>query len=427
MTLPPTVLLTGAASGIGRATALLMAASGWRCVLVDMDAEGLARLESALTAAPQTEPTAAGAAPHRFIRADLTNPGEVERLAADLPPLDALINNAGRSDTSGVPLVEQPPSQLDRLLDLNLHAPRRLVTACLPNLRPGGRIVNVASGAGLHAIPWRGAYSPSKAGLIALTEALAAARPDLTVNALCPGFVSTELVEGLIAAGRLDPVEAVSMIPLGRMAAPAEMAHALHFLASTGAGCLRGQALSVDGGTSVYGGSRRQAPATLATLPLGLPLALTVQDGNGSSPWAVVGSVDAWPGSPADDLASTPRTYEAVLDPSPLDSPDGELLHAVHAAAARFATTHQDRASLTLLLPARRTTAWQHAGEPAAARMLVATLACEWASRHLRINAVEVPSPTNAAAIAPLLRYLAGASAQYLTGQTLVVEALTAL
>lgn len=394
---PPTVLITGAASGIGRETARLLAASGWQCVLVDRDAPGLDAVVAGL-------PAPAGA-PHIVRAVDLTDAAQIAALPQGLPPLDALINNAGMSDPSGVALAEQPVAQLDRLLALNLHAPQRLAAACLPLFRPGARVVNVSSGAGLHAIPWRGAYSPSKAGVIALTQALSAARPDLVVNALCPGFVRTELVDGLIAAGRLDPAEAVSKIPLGRMAVPQEMARVLRFLASPGAAALRGQIVPVDGGTSVYGGSRKLAPATLEALPLDLPLALQVAGDGGA--WSALATSASGP------------AYAAVFDPTPLASPEGGLVHAVHATAARFAARHGQQASLTLLLPAHAPSDWQLAGDAAAARMLVATLACEWGAQHLRINALELPDGTSPAQVQPLLHYMASAQAQYLTGQTL--------
>jgi NAD(P)-dependent dehydrogenase (short-subunit alcohol dehydrogenase family) len=422
MTTTPTVLITGAASGIGRATAHLMAVSGWRCVLVDVDADGLNRVQAEL-------PPSAGEA-HRVLALDLTDATQFDGLAERLPPLDALINNAGRSDASGVALDQQPPAQLDRLLDLNLHAPARMAAACLPCLVAGGRIVNVASGAGLHAIPWRGAYSPSKAGVIALTQALSAAQPDRIVNALCPGYVRTELVDGLIASGRLDADEAVAMVPLGRMAAPAEMAHTLHFLASPDAACLRGVALSVDGGTSVYGGSRRLPSATLAPLPLDLPLNLTVEQGS-ASPWSAISAALSAlrPAVSTDERADDNGraahvdgdSYPAVLDTSPLSTAEGGTLYAVHDAAVRFAARHPRQASLTLLMPAREVSDWSKAGDAAAARMLVSTLACEWGSRQLRINAVQVADTTTVGTAAPLLRFIAGAGAQYLTGQTLTV------
>ena len=392
-----TVLVTGAASGIGRAAARLFAARGWRCVLVDRNLQGLQQLAAEL---PAVE------APHVLRAVDLTDAAQVATLAEGTPPLDAVVNNAGMSDASNIALADQPPEQLDRLLALNLAAPAAVVTTCLPLLSPGARIVNVSSGAGLHAIPFRGAYSPSKAGLIAQSQALAQARPDLCVTVLCPGFVRTELVEGLIQAGRLQPEGAVAKIPLGRMGLPEELAEAMLFLAGEGAAPLHGGLLPVNGGSSIYGGSRPFAPAALAVSPLDLPLRLEI-----------VGDAALWRDVARTEVAGP--AYAACLDVSPLTCAPGDVLHAVHAAAVRFAARDPETASLTLLLPSGQSTDWQHAGDGAAARMLVSTLACEWGGRALRINALEVPPGAVPAALHPLLRYVAGAAAQYLTGQTL--------
>lgn len=395
-----TVLITGAASGIGRDTARLFAGAGWQCVLVDYNAQ-------ALFALGQELPTPAGAN-HVLCTVDLTDAQQIASLGHDLPALDAILNNAGMSDASNTPLDQQRPAQMQRLLALNLQAPAAVVEACTPVLKPGARIVNVSSGAGLAAIPWRGAYSPSKAGLIAQSRALAQAHPEWCVTVLAPGFVRTELVDGLIQAGRIVPERAVAKIPLGRMAAPAEMAQALYFLASAGAQPLSGQVLAVNGGSSIYGGSQAFAPASLALLPLDLPLQLDV----------VGPQADAWQA-----VAPTPVDgphYKACLDLTPLHAAPGAVFEAVHAAAVRFAARHPQQASLTLLLPAEQPGTWQHAGDGATARMLVATLACEWGARALRINALQVPPQADPASVQALLRYVCGAEAQFLTGQTLV-------
>ncbi len=397
-----TVLITGAASGIGRGAAHLFARAGWRCVLVDRNAQALSELGQHLPCA---------AAPHVLRAIDLTEPDQIAALRDDAVPLDAVLNNAGMSDTSNTPLDSQAAEQIERLLALNLAAPAAVVDACAERLRPGARIVNVASGAGLHAIPWRGAYSPSKAGLIAQTQALALARPDWCVTVLAPGFVRTELVESLVQTGRLNPERAVAKIPLGRMAQPDEMAHALHFLASPGARPLHGQVVAVNGGSSVYGGSLAFAPATLDPLPMELPLRLEIR-GSDAAPWQPV--------------APTPGPgphYEACLDLSAWHCAPGGLLRAVHAAAARFAACHAQQASLTLLLPHDRPGPWQTAGDGAAARMMVATLACEWGGRALRINALHTPAVPDARPLHPLLRFLCGPAAQYITGQTFVCQA----
>lgn len=394
-----TVLITGAASGIGRDAARLFASAGWQCVLVDYN-------EQALHALGRSLPHPAEAA-HMLRTIDLTDAKQIALLSEGTPALDAVLNNAGMSDSSNTPLADQSPQQTSRLLALNLAAPAAVVDACTQLLKPGARIVNVSSGAGLHAIPYRGAYSPSKAGLIAQTRALAQARPDLCVTVLCPGFVRTELVAGLIEAGRINPERAVAKIPLGRMAAPEEMAQALFFLASTGAAPLSGQVLAVNGGSSIYGGSQAFAPATLETLPLDMPVRLEVSGGNAEAWQAVAQASSAEP------------HYAACLDLSPLRG-EGSLLQAVHEAAIRFAARHAQQASLTLLLPPDEGGRWQDAGDGAAARMLVATLACEWGSRALRINALEVPPDTDPKSLHALLRFVCGPAAQYVTGQTLI-------
>lgn len=396
----PTVLITGAASGIGRDTARLFASAGWQCVLVDHN-------ESALRAVGGSLPEAAGA-PHVLRVVDLTDPRQIASLRDGTPALDAVLNNAGMSDASNTPLAAQAPAQMGRLLALNLAAPALVVKACASLLKPGARVVNVASGAGLRAIPWRGAYSPSKAGLIAQTQALAQAHPEWCVTVLCPGFVRTELVDALIQAGRLRPEGALGKIPMGRMAQPDEMAQALYFLASPGAAPLSGQVLSVDGGSSVYGGSQPLPLSTASLQPLDLPMRLEISGGE-AAPWHSVGAAsEAGP------------HYAARLDLSALRAAPSGVLEAVHAAAARFAASYTQQASLTLLLPAAQPGEWDTAGDRAAARMLIATLACEWGSRALRINALEVPADVEPPSVQPLLRYVCGAGAQFFTGQTLV-------
>ncbi|MFF7055306.1 SDR family NAD(P)-dependent oxidoreductase [Achromobacter spanius] len=459
-----TVLLTGAASGIGRATALRLARLGCRCVLVDRNAEALEGLLAELRAggsgalATNDESEAADAlgtvvmgggvlgaegsgvraaavsgslpalpATEHLVRvADLTDPNQINALADDMPPLDAIINNAGMTDASNLPVVEQAERDWQRLLDLNLHAPPRLLHALQSRLTPHARIVNVASGAGLHAIPLRGAYSPSKAGLIAQTQALARARPDLRVSVLCPGFVQTELVDGLIASGRLDPVRAVAKIPLGRLARPEELACALAFLASPDAAPLSGSRLSVDGGSSVYGGSQAYAPNAVSPVSCDTPLALTVH-----GDWPVRGDMQAHEHGHEREHEHEHEHeqkheqardgYPAVIDTTVLASPPGGRLAAVLAVARRHGTGGMDSkpSSLTLLLPRVEQADWEHAGDDAAARMLIATLACEWGPRARRINAVEVAPAHPDPALWPLLRFVAGAQAQYLTGQTL--------
>ncbi|MFS8978612.1 SDR family oxidoreductase [Cupriavidus necator] len=393
----PAVLITGAAAGIGRAAARRFARDGWRCVLVDRDGAALAATVAGLSA-PK-------AGRHEAVAIDLTDAGGIGALAERTGPLDALVNNAGMSDRTNRPVVEQGGEDWRTLLALNLDAPARLVDALSPRLVAGARVVNVASGAGLRAIPWRGAYSASKAGLIGLSQALARERPDFRVSVLCPGFVRTELVDRLIASGQLDPARITAKIPLGRMAEPEELAEAIRFLAGTSGAVPSGLLLSVDGGSSVFGGSRDFAPANVDPVPSDMPLGLRVA-GDVAGQWS--------------GLSQQGEGYAAVLDVSPLRAPPGDRLAAVHEAAQRFAQEHAHQASLTLMLPVEAGEGWRQAGDLAAAGMLVATLACEWGPRALRVNALSV-AREEPEGLAPLLRFIAGARAQYLTGQVLKV------
>lgn len=399
------VLITGAAGGIGRATAMRLARDGWHCVLVDADAAALERLQA-------TWP--AGAPAPLTLVVDLTDRAQIAALGPRLPPLDALINNAGMSAGGADVLAGADDGAAQRLLALNLEAPAQMVRVCTPVLRAGARIVNLASGAGLRAIPWRGLYSASKAGLIAQTRALARARPDWSVSALSPGFVRTELVQRLIDSQRLDLPQVLSRIPLARMAEPEDMAEALAFLVGPGARPCAGQLLVLDGGSSVYGGSQPLPPSQQPALPFDAPLALRCTAIT-TPQWQA--ALAHWP-----QAAPSATAYPAVLDGRALNAPAGAgaVLAAVLDAARAFRAEHSHQASLTLLLPtAPPSLPWEQAGDAAAARMAIATLAAEWGALGLRINALEPAADCAASDCLPLLGYLVGARAQFLTGQVL--------
>jgi NAD(P)-dependent dehydrogenase (short-subunit alcohol dehydrogenase family) len=400
-----TVLITGAASGIGKATALLAASRGWHCVLLDRDSEGLASLQLDLNGS------------HLTYALDITDEAALQRLASELPQIDALINNAGISESQHQPLIEQGYDHLESVPRLNLRAPANLITALSAKLPRGAHIVNVASGAGLRAIPMRGLYSPSKAGVIALTQALARARPDWCVNVLSPGFVRTALVDSLIQTGRLDPAAAVAKAPLGRMAEPEEMAQALCFLASDAALGLQGQTLVVDGGSSIFGGSQHFPVASVPVIASHARTQFEVIDSQAESS-ATQDWLDVLGNKHSEGLHNQ-EVYPAALALSLLHRGTRHLLADIHAIAVRFTRQYSQRASLTLLLPQRTESEWSLAGDSSAAKMLIATLACEWGPNALRINALEVPVGATAQQLAPVLAYLAGPAAQYLTGQTL--------
>ncbi|GGF79307.1 hypothetical protein GCM10011402_34950 [Paracoccus acridae] len=374
------VVITGAASGIGRETARIFADAGWTCVLLDLDGEGLAAVRADLPGGS-----------HQAVAMDLTRDADYAALAAIEGPVAAVICNAGASGTPGRGIADLTPGELDAALALNQQAPLRMLAALEGRLAHGARVVAVSSGAGLRAIPLRGGYSPSKAGLIAAMMALSDARTDLAVSVLCPGFIRTALVDRLIAGGQLDPARAVAKIPLGRMGTPQEMADALFFLAAPADPPLRGCVLSVDGGSSVFGGSVAYAPGPDTSGQLAPDAGFALRH--------------------ADDLSSAfppGATPQAVADGRARHAPDP--MQALRAAAADFAAT-EGAVSLTLLLPADDDPHPAARGQAATLRMMVATLACELGPQGRRVNAVQGrPDPV-------LIDWIARAG--FLTGQVL--------
>lgn len=259
------VLITGAATGIGWAAARRFAARGARVLIADIDAD-----KAAIRAAEL-------GVDHAFFGVDMARPAQVAEMVqhcvSRFGRLDILVNNAGKTDTDGVAVVDQPVSVFEHLVAVNLRGSLVAAEHAAAAMRSGGCIVNIASGAALRPVPFRNGYSASKAGVLAMTRhhACAWARDGIRVNAVAPGYTRTELVDALIERGRIDPAAVAQRIPLGRMAAPDEMAAAIVFLASPRASSLTGTVLLVDGGSQIAGGQMaargpaRPAPSGQAT------------------------------------------------------------------------------------------------------------------------------------------------------------------
>jgi NAD(P)-dependent dehydrogenase (short-subunit alcohol dehydrogenase family) len=236
-------LVTGAASGIGRACAVEFARGGADVVVVDSASEvALAQAENLLKAA--------GGRVVSF-RADVSEHARagqvVEESIARLGRLDILVNAAGT--TADAPLWEMTEEQWRRVLDVNLKGAFSYTQAAARvfRARRAGKVVNVASIEALRGRFGLANYAASKAGLVALTRSTAGelGRFNVNVNAVAPGFIRTPLVERLPERVR---ERAVAESVLGRMGEPEDVAHAVAFLASERARYITGAVLVVDGG-----------------------------------------------------------------------------------------------------------------------------------------------------------------------------------
>jgi 3-oxoacyl-[acyl-carrier protein] reductase len=237
-------IVTGAGSGMGRATAQLLADEGALVAVLDRDAESAAAVTAEIRAAGRR---AIGLAVD--VRSDGEVRATVDDVRAELGPVDILVNNAGVSLPS--PIGEDGfEIAWAGTLDVNLTAPTRLVRACLADLaREGqGRVVNVASTEGLGATPGLVAYTASKHGVIGLTRSLAVelGRRGVTVNCVCPGPIHTGMTATI--PDEAKAAFARRRVPVGRYGDPEEVAHAILALVLPAASFVNGAVLVVDGG-----------------------------------------------------------------------------------------------------------------------------------------------------------------------------------
>jgi NAD(P)-dependent dehydrogenase (short-subunit alcohol dehydrogenase family) len=233
-----TALVTGAARGIGLATAKRFLADGWRVAMIDRDAPALTQ-------------AAAGLENAHAILCDVSKPDEVDAMIRETLRLtgriDALVNNAGVADFG--PIADHDLPRWRTVMETNLDGVFLLSQAALPALRDArGAIVNIASISGLRASTLRTAYGTSKAAVIHLTKQQAAELGEFGIraNCVCPGPVRTKLAMAVHTPDIIDAYH--DAIPLRRYGSEEEIANVIRFLCSDEASYVTGQVIAVDGG-----------------------------------------------------------------------------------------------------------------------------------------------------------------------------------
>jgi NAD(P)-dependent dehydrogenase (short-subunit alcohol dehydrogenase family) len=241
--------VTGAGSGIGRATAIAFAVEGATLVLADVDAAGNA--ETARLVGEH-------GGQHLAVACDVTSSSNIQaviaRTVAEFGRLDIAFNNAG-IEQPPAPLVDITEDEWLRLLDVDLRSAFLCMKYEIPAMlaHGGGSIVNTSSGAGVVGIRGQAAYVAAKHGLIGLTKsaALDYAAQGVRVNAICPGIIETPMMDRFSGGTPEGRARVIGQEPIGRMGSPEEIASAVLWLSSDLAGFATGHALVMDGGQTV--------------------------------------------------------------------------------------------------------------------------------------------------------------------------------
>jgi NAD(P)-dependent dehydrogenase (short-subunit alcohol dehydrogenase family) len=242
-------IITGAASGIGRGTALLFAEEGAKLVLVDRDLEGLVATQDMLVKSANA----------MAVRADVSKALDITRIATDTARafgrIDVVFNNAGIMPHGD--LLSYAEETWDEVMAVNVKAMFLMCKAVIPYMisQGGGSIINTSSVMATLTEPGYEAYTSSKAAVIGLSKSIAVsyAEKGIRCNAVCPGWVDTamniKLAEELGGMDKLTPIIKAQQ-PLGRMATTREVAYAVLFLASDESKAVTGSALYVDGAST---------------------------------------------------------------------------------------------------------------------------------------------------------------------------------
>jgi len=245
-------VITGAGSGIGRATALLFSEEGAKVAIVDIDKEMGQQTTDIIRKRGQEA---------LFIPTDITDPSQVKSMVENVTHtygrIDILVNNAGIYDQGDI--VNTDEEKWDRIMNVNVRAAFLCCKYCIPKMikTGGGVIINVSSEAGIVAIKNQVAYNVSKAGLISLTKSIAVdfAPQNIRANCVCPGTTETPLVTAaLTEQAHPEKIrrELEETRPANRLGKPEEIAYGIVYLASDESPYATGAVLSIDGGYTAW-------------------------------------------------------------------------------------------------------------------------------------------------------------------------------
>ncbi len=245
-----TVAITGASQGIGKAIAEVFAESGANLILLSRNEEKLKANSQKLKA--------------EYHILDVSNQEQVKKIFNEIESVDILVNNAGIFFTSSV--IDMDTSKWKELLDINLNGAMYCTKAVLPKMTNNkyGKIINISSTSGKHGEAFSSAYNASKFALIGFTQAVAleAARSNITVNAICPGWTETQMAEDILHDEKYAsltgiPKEELKMtsleaVPIGRYVHPKEVGYLALYLASEYANAITGQSINICGGLCMH-------------------------------------------------------------------------------------------------------------------------------------------------------------------------------